>query len=207
KLGADGIVPSVGNLIPETCHQLCVAAEKSDWSEAEQLYARMNSVAAVYQKGRTLNESLAALKAAVSCRGLCAPGVLPPLHALPQMEVDKIRGQMGQLHLFGWTIKPRPVLGLTMGDPAGIGPEICLRALHEPSVRKQCIPVLFGDAGILQRLSHGRNGSSHIETISLADWKNLKRVTEPLIVDCQAVDARPVRPGKISPACGRAGYI
>ncbi len=95
-----------------------------------------------------------------------------------------------------------------MGDPAGIGPEICLRDLHQPSVWKHCIPVLFGDAGILQRLStNGHNGSNHIETISLADWKKLKRVTAPLIVDCQAVDARAVQPGKISPACGRAGYI
>jgi dihydrodipicolinate synthase/N-acetylneuraminate lyase len=99
KLGADGIVPSVGNLIPETCRQLCAAARKSDWHEAELLYARMNSVAAVYQKGRTLNESLAALKAAVHCQGLCAPDVLPPLHSLPKIEVEKIRGQMAQLHL------------------------------------------------------------------------------------------------------------
>ena len=38
----------------------------------------------------------------------------------------------------------RPVLGLTMGDPAGIGPEICLRALREPAVKKMCVPVLFG---------------------------------------------------------------
>ena len=86
KLGADGIVPSVGNLIPDICHQLCVAAEKSDWSVAENLYSRMSAVAAVYQKGRTLNESLAALKAAVHCQGLCAPGVLPPLLALQQNE-------------------------------------------------------------------------------------------------------------------------
>jgi dihydrodipicolinate synthase/N-acetylneuraminate lyase len=28
KLGADGIVPSVGNLIPDVCHQLCAAAQK-----------------------------------------------------------------------------------------------------------------------------------------------------------------------------------
>jgi dihydrodipicolinate synthase/N-acetylneuraminate lyase len=99
KLGADGIVPSVGNLIPDVCQQLCEAAQKSDWSQAEQLYARMNSVAAVYQKGRNLNESLAALKAAVHCQGLCAPDVLPPLHALPTIEVEKIRTQMAQLHL------------------------------------------------------------------------------------------------------------
>ena len=99
KLGADGIVPSVGNLIPDVCQQLCVAAQKADWGVAESLSARMSAVAAVYQKGRTLNESLAALKAAVSCRGLCAPDVLPPLKSLPPVEVDKIRGQMEQLHL------------------------------------------------------------------------------------------------------------
>ena len=99
KLGADGIVPSVGNLIPDVCHQLCVAAEKSDWRVAESLYSRMSAVAAVYQKGRTLNESLAALKAAVHCQGLCAPGVLPPLHSLPKIEVEKIRGEMAALHL------------------------------------------------------------------------------------------------------------
>ena len=99
KLGADGIVPSVGNLIPDVCHQLCVAAEKSDWRVAESLYSRMSAVAAVYQKGRTLNESLAALKAAVHCCGLCAPDVLPPLLSLPNIEVEKIRGELVALHL------------------------------------------------------------------------------------------------------------
>jgi dihydrodipicolinate synthase/N-acetylneuraminate lyase len=99
KLGADGIVPSVGNLIPDVCQQLCIAAQKAEWGVAESLSARMSAVAAVYQKGRTLNESLAALKAAVSCRGLCAPDVLPPLKSLPPAEVEKIRSEMTQLHL------------------------------------------------------------------------------------------------------------
>ena len=99
KLGADGIVPSVGNLIPDVCQKLCVAAQDGKWSDAEIFYSRMSDVAAVYQKGRTLNESLAALKAAVSCRGLCASIVLPPLQSLAEMEVEKIRGVMEQLHL------------------------------------------------------------------------------------------------------------
>ena len=99
KLGADGIVPSVGNLIPGVCQQLCDAAQNGNWSDAENLYSRMSAVAAVYQKGRTLNESLAALKAAVSCRGLCAPDVLPPLLSLPKNEVEKIRSEMAALHL------------------------------------------------------------------------------------------------------------
>ena len=50
-------------------------------------------------------------------------------------------------------MSPRPILGLTMGDPAGIGPEICLRALREPSVLAECVPVLFGDVGVLRRLA------------------------------------------------------
>jgi len=99
KMGADGIVPSVGNLIPDVCHQLCVAAEKSDWSAADKLSARMNAVAALYQKGRNLNESLAALKAAMHCRGLCAPQVLPPLRRVSETELEKIRHQMTELHL------------------------------------------------------------------------------------------------------------
>ncbi len=46
--------------------------------------------------------------------------------------------------------RTRPVLGLTMGDPAGVGPELCLRALAEPSVLDVCVPVLFGDVGVLR---------------------------------------------------------
>lgn len=103
KLGADGIVPSVGNLIPDVCHELCVAANKADWGAAEKLSARMNTVAALYQKGRNLNESLAALKAAMHCRGLCALDVLPPLRSLPKAEVERIRSQMEQLHLLNGT--------------------------------------------------------------------------------------------------------
>ena len=101
----------------------------------------------------------------------------------------------------------RPVLGLTLGDPAGIGPEICLRALTEPSVRKTCTPVLFGDAGVLNRLTRGRFSASKVPVVSLGGWQALKKVTAPLVVDCGAIDARKIKPGKISAACGRAGYL
>jgi 4-hydroxy-tetrahydrodipicolinate synthase len=99
KLGADGIVPSVGNLIPEVCHKFCAAAKKADWSEAAIFSARMNTIAALYQKGRTLNESLSVLKAAMSCRGLCAPHVLQPLRPLTETQIEKLRHEMERLHL------------------------------------------------------------------------------------------------------------
>jgi dihydrodipicolinate synthase/N-acetylneuraminate lyase len=103
KLGADGIVPSVGNLIPDVCQQLCVAAQKADWPKAERLAARMNVVASLYQKGRNLNESLAALKAAMHCHELCGTDVLPPLRKVSAVELEKIRSQMRELHLLNGT--------------------------------------------------------------------------------------------------------
>ena len=99
KLGAAGIVPSVGNLIPEVCENLCASARRGDWASANDHFSRMNTVAALYQKGRTLDESLSILKAAVSCRGLCAPYVLPPLRPVSDVELIALRGQMSQLKL------------------------------------------------------------------------------------------------------------
>ena len=99
KLGADGIVPSVGNLIPDVCHQICASAKMADWVAVAQLQARMMAVAGLYQKGRNLNESLAALKAAMHLRDLCAPLVMPPLRRVSTAELEKIRHHMAELQL------------------------------------------------------------------------------------------------------------
>ena len=39
-----------------------------------------------------------------------------------------------------------PIIGITMGDPKGIGPEVIQKALASPSIQKICRPVVFGDA-------------------------------------------------------------
>lgn len=99
KQGAAGIVPSAGNLIPDVCQNFYESARRGDWVEAEQHFARMSAVTELYQKGRTLSESLAVLKAALAWRGLCTPYVLPPLHPLSQAEREALRNQMVALHL------------------------------------------------------------------------------------------------------------
>jgi 4-hydroxy-tetrahydrodipicolinate synthase len=99
KLGAEGIVPSVGNLIPDVCKRLCACARCGDWPAAEEHAARMDAVSALYQDGRTLGQSLAALKAALHCRGLCAPNVLPPLLPLSEAELASLRTKMSRLRL------------------------------------------------------------------------------------------------------------
>lgn len=75
RLGADGIVPSTGNLDPALCHALCTAPE----AERERLHQELMNLTATYQAGKTLGESLAALKALLAQRGLCGPEMLLPL--------------------------------------------------------------------------------------------------------------------------------
>ncbi|MFZ3047237.1 MAG: 4-hydroxythreonine-4-phosphate dehydrogenase PdxA [Desulfatirhabdiaceae bacterium] len=43
----------------------------------------------------------------------------------------------------------RPLLGITMGDPGGIGPEICAKALSEADIYSICRPLIIGDAVIM----------------------------------------------------------
>jgi small subunit ribosomal protein S20 len=45
----------------------------------------------------------------------------------------------------------KPIIAITMGDPAGVGPEVCLRALNNPEIASLCTPALFGDATVLKR--------------------------------------------------------
>ncbi len=101
----------------------------------------------------------------------------------------------------------KPVLGVTMGDPAGIGPEICLRALREPAVLAECVPVLFGDAGVVTRVAQAGIPELNCRVISLAELATTKSFEVPTLVDCAAIDAATMEPGKVSAACGRAGYL
>ena len=39
----------------------------------------------------------------------------------------------------------KPIIGITMGDPSGIGAEIVVKALSNPDIYKKCIPVVYGD--------------------------------------------------------------
>lgn len=99
KSGADGIVPSVGNLIPQDCQQQIAAARRQDWATVDACAARQAEVAAVYQKGRTLAQSLAALKGLLHHRGLCSPHVFPPLLPMAAAEFEALRGELEKLNL------------------------------------------------------------------------------------------------------------
>ena len=45
---------------------------------------------------------------------------------------------------------PRPLIAVTMGDPAGIGPEICIKALSLLEIQRICRPVIIGDSKVIK---------------------------------------------------------
>lgn len=45
----------------------------------------------------------------------------------------------------------KPIVGITMGDPAGNGPEITVKALGHPDLYDRCRPIVVGDAKMLEQ--------------------------------------------------------
>ena len=90
ELGGNGIVPSTGNFVPEMFQQLFDAAVAGDMATANSLQDETNEIAKIYQKDRTLGQSLTALKVMMSTKGLCEPWMLMPLTRLSADEEQAI---------------------------------------------------------------------------------------------------------------------
>jgi 4-hydroxy-tetrahydrodipicolinate synthase len=91
ELGGDGIVPSTGNYVPDMFQQLYEAAVKGDMDTANRLQDETNEIAKIYQKDRTLGQSLTALKVMMQSKGLCEPWMLMPLTRLSDEEEQTIK--------------------------------------------------------------------------------------------------------------------
>jgi len=94
ELGGNGIVPSTGNYVPEMFSQLYDAACAGDMATANRLQDETNEIAKIYQKDRTLGQSLTALKVMMQTKGLCEPWMLMPLTRLAAEEEQAIREKL-----------------------------------------------------------------------------------------------------------------
>ncbi len=110
-------------------------------------------------------------------------------------------------HSTGPRHKPR--IAVTMGDAAGIGPEICLRLLANRQIAAECTPIVFGDAALLQRVA------AHLEfefstdwpVVAARDWSERhSQLNSPAILDFALLDAAAITPGQIDARCGEAAY-
>jgi len=94
-----------------------------------------------------------------------------------------------------------------MGDPAGIGPEVVLKAVAEDEVRKVCLPVIIGDAQLLTHTARTLDLQSGYDIVRVGE-QIPDQFTEPLIFHLDNIGGF-VEPGIESGAAGKAaaGYI
>ena len=95
----------------------------------------------------------------------------------------------------------RPVIAITTGEPAGIGPEIALRGAWE--LRDHVMPVLIGDARWLGEVAASINSGIRLQTTTPAERPALRaREGSLLVVDCPL--PHPVIMGQLNPANSHA---
>ena len=63
----------------------------------------------------------------------------------------------------------KPKIAITMGEPGGIGPEVIAKALAHKTVKRSCIPVVIGDAGILRDAVRRSSLKLHVKTVQGID--------------------------------------
>jgi len=105
--------------------------------------------------------------------------------------------------------KELPVIGLTMGDVAGIGPEVIARGWADSQLHALARPLVIGEPTVLERaLKLTGNGSSRrVRTISSPEEAD----PSARVIPCLAVPGIPddlegVEPGTIDPRAGRAAF-
>ena len=97
----------------------------------------------------------------------------------------------------------RPIVAITMGDAAGIGPEIVIKALCQDIVHECCRPLVVGDFGVLKRARKLLRVAMDLRILSDVTQA---RFTPPEVdlLDLHNVDWSRVRPGTLSAEAGRA---
>jgi 4-phospho-D-threonate 3-dehydrogenase / 4-phospho-D-erythronate 3-dehydrogenase len=97
-----------------------------------------------------------------------------------------------------------PTIAITMGDPAGIGPEVIMKALAQPYAHAICNPLVIGDAGRLRKA--GALCGLSLAVDALTDGRGANFASKAV----QCVDLKLVPDdlafGKMSPVAGEAAY-
>jgi 4-hydroxythreonine-4-phosphate dehydrogenase len=102
---------------------------------------------------------------------------------------------------------PKPLIAVTMGDPAGVGPEICLQLLANEEVRAVATAVVFGDARLLSRCARQMGLPAPKRIISEIEWaEKCASIDEPAVLDVFGFDAADFTPGRVSAKTGAAGF-
>lgn len=97
----------------------------------------------------------------------------------------------------------QPLVGITLGDPVGIGPEIIPKTLIDPRVLRCCRPVVFGNADCLY--AGATVAGAHIDFSPVTSIDEVRREHKGVpVIDCNTLDAGQLAWPKPTAACGVA---
>ena len=99
----------------------------------------------------------------------------------------------------------RPLVGLTMGDVAGVGPEVIARAWCDPALHTLCRPMVIGDPGVLRRALElvGGAGSMGVQVVDVPEAVDASPTTIPCLpIVGDYGDLTRVEPGTVDPRAG-----
>jgi len=95
-------------------------------------------------------------------------------------------------------------LVVTLGDPAGIGPEIVLRALQSPTVKERCCPAVVGHLPTLQRCAQAI-GLGGVELVAIEEPAQAQKYPGRIaVIPVEVPGLEGFQPGKVQAVCGRA---
>jgi len=97
---------------------------------------------------------------------------------------------------------PRPALGVTLGDPAGVGPEITLKALAEPDVRAAARWLVLGAAATVRRTVADLGLALDVRTV--AGPEDVPEDAEAVVHVQDLGGGEDIEPGAVAAASGRA---
>lgn len=99
----------------------------------------------------------------------------------------------------------KPILAITMGDAAGIGPEIIAKALQQPEVYEKCRPLVVGDTAVMRRAIKVTGVEMETRTIGKVSEAAFEFRTID-VYDLGYTDLDKVEFGKVSAQAGDAAF-
>lgn len=99
-----------------------------------------------------------------------------------------------------------PILGITMGDPSGIGPEITVKALMHEKLYSVCRPVIIGDAEVMKKAA-GLVGAGQIAVNPVSRVEDsCFRFGTMDVYNLNNVQTETLKYGKVSAVSGKAAF-
>jgi 4-hydroxythreonine-4-phosphate dehydrogenase len=99
----------------------------------------------------------------------------------------------------------RPLIGISVGDPAGIGPEITAKALSLPEIYAMCRPLVVAEAEMMSDAVKFSGLDGEIHAVS-SPGEGLYTLGVVDVLDMKNIDAKSIRHKVVSSECGRASF-